>query len=103
MTLPGSRPSHLRVEEHSLPFFSILQPSTDLVSPQKLMLSVLYYLLEFVVSNNMLAKIGCTCIYRAPVAQLVEHRTVTREVVSSTPAGPTLRVYKITEEEVLPL
>ena len=26
--------------------------------------------------------------YRAPVAQLVEHRAVTREVVSSTPAGP---------------
>ena len=30
----------------------------------------------------------------APVAQLVEHRAVTREVVSSTPAGPTLRVFK---------
>ena len=29
-------------------------------------------------------------INRAPVAQLVEHRAVTREVVSSTPAGPTL-------------
>ena len=27
-------------------------------------------------------------LYRAPVAQLVEHRAVTREVVSSTPAGP---------------
>ena len=32
--------------------------------------------------------------YRAPVAQLVEHGAVTREVVSSTPAGPTLRVFK---------
>ena len=32
--------------------------------------------------------------YRAPVAQLVEHRAVTREVLSSTPAGPTLRVLK---------
>ena len=31
---------------------------------------------------------------RAPLAQLVEHRAVTREVVSSTPAGPTLRVLK---------
>ena len=31
---------------------------------------------------------------RAPVAQLVEHRAVLREVVSSTPAGPTLRVLK---------
>ena len=40
---------------------------------------------------------------RAPVAQLIEHRVVTREVVSSTPAGPTLRVLKITEEKVLPL
>ena len=29
-----------------------------------------------------------------PVAQLVEHRTITREVVSSTPAAPTLRVFK---------
>ena len=33
-------------------------------------------------------------LYRAPVAQLVEHRAVMREVVSSTPAGPTLRVLK---------
>ena len=32
--------------------------------------------------------------HRTPVAQLVEHRVVTREVVSSTPAGPTLRVLK---------
>ena len=31
---------------------------------------------------------------RAPVAQLIEHRFVTREVVSSTPVGPTLRVLK---------
>ena len=31
---------------------------------------------------------------RAPIAQLVEHRVVMREVVSSTPAGPTLRVLK---------
>ena len=28
------------------------------------------------------------------VAQLVEHRVVVREVVSSTPARPTLRVLK---------
>ena len=33
-------------------------------------------------------------INRAPMAQLVEHRVVTREVVSSTAAGPTLRVLK---------
>ena len=32
--------------------------------------------------------------HRAPLAQLVEQRAVTREVVSSTPAGPTLRVFK---------
>ena len=31
---------------------------------------------------------------RAPVAQLNEHRSVTRDVVSSTPAGPSLRVLK---------
>ena len=30
----------------------------------------------------------------APLAQLVGHWAVTREVVSSTPAGPTLRVFK---------
>ena len=28
------------------------------------------------------------------MAQLVEHRAVTREVVSSTPAGPTLTIRK---------
>ena len=33
-------------------------------------------------------------INRAPIAQLVEHRVVTQEVASSTPAGPTLRVLK---------
>ena len=32
--------------------------------------------------------------HRSPVAQLVEHRAVVREVISSTPAGPTLRVLK---------
>ena len=31
---------------------------------------------------------------RASLAQLFEHRAVTREVVSWTPAGPTLRVLK---------
>ena len=31
---------------------------------------------------------------RAPVAQLIEHQVVTWEAVSSTPAGPTLRVLK---------
>ena len=36
-------------------------------------------------------------LHHAPMAQLVEHRAVMREVVSSTPAGPTLRVLKITE------
>ena len=30
----------------------------------------------------------------APVAQFVEHRALMREAVSSTPAGPTLRVLK---------
>ena len=35
-----------------------------------------------------------------PVAQLVEHRAVMQEVMSSTLAGPSL---KITEEKVLPL
>ena len=38
--------------------------------------------------------VGVGVSYRAPVAQLVEHRAVTREVVSSTPAGPSLRVLK---------
>ena len=33
-------------------------------------------------------------LYRASIAQSVEHRVVMREVVSSTPAGPSLRVLK---------
>lgn len=41
----------------------------------------------------------CDCfssadVDRAPVAQLVEHQAVTREVVSSALAGPTVRVFK---------
>ena len=35
-----------------------------------------------------------TTYFRALVAQLVEHRAAMWEVVSSTPAGPTLRVLK---------
>ena len=38
-----------------------------------------------------------TSFYHVPVAQLVEHQAVMREVMSSTPAGPTHRVLKITE------
>ena len=34
------------------------------------------------------------CLNCAPVAQLVEHRAVTREAVRSTLAGPTLKVLK---------
>ena len=44
---------------------------------------------------NFLVLVPCfVFIRRAPVAQLVEHRAVMREVGSSTPAGPTLRVLK---------
>ena len=32
--------------------------------------------------------------FRAPVAQLVEHQAAMQEVVSSTTAGPTLKVLK---------
>ena len=47
-------------------------------------------------ADCLFAEVGFTfCVlYRAPVAQLVEHRAATQEVVSSTPAGPTLRVLK---------
>ena len=37
---------------------------------------------------------GPTYLDRVPVVQLVEHWVVTRDVVSSTPAGPTLGVLK---------
>ena len=39
---------------------------------------------------------GLLCYFtdRAPEAQLVERRAAMREVVSSTPAGPTLKVFK---------
>ena len=40
---------------------------------------------------------------RAPVAQLVEHRTVMREVAGSNPGRINTQDLKITEEKVLPL
>ena len=40
---------------------------------------------------------------RTPVAQLVEHWAVTREVMSLTRAGPNTQGLKIIEEKVLPL
>ena len=42
--------------------------------------------------TKLLLRRGPVCT--APVAQLVEHQAVTREVVSSTLAGPSLRVLK---------
>ena len=42
-------------------------------------------------------------LYCALVAQLFEHRTAMQEVASLTPAGPSLRGFKITEEKVVPL
>ena len=44
--------------------------------------------IEKLVKNTMLEKV---C---APVSEVVEHRVVTREVVSLTTAGPSLRVLK---------
>ena len=41
--------------------------------------------------------------YRAPVAQLVEHRAVMREVAGSNPGRINTQYLKITEEKVLPL
>ena len=40
---------------------------------------------------------------RAPVAQLVEHRAVTREVVSFDSGRTITQGLRITEEKVLPL
>ena len=41
--------------------------------------------------------------HRAPVAQLVEHRAVLREVAGSNPGRINTQDLKITEEKVLPL
>ena len=38
--------------------------------------------------------LGVESLDRVPVAQLVEYRAIMREVVSSTLAGPTLKVLK---------
>ena len=46
----------------------------------------------------LLASLG-----RAPVAQLVEHRAVMREVAGSNPGRINTQDLKITEEKVLPL
>ena len=54
------------------------------------------FFLEIKESDTLLV-IDVVCsftFYRAPVAQLVERRAVMREVVSSTLAGPSLRVLK---------
>ena len=49
----------------------------------------LAFILRLVVADFRGRGSGCV-----PVAQLVEHRAVMREVVSLTLAGPTLRVLK---------
>ena len=44
-----------------------------------------------------------SCVDRAPMAQLVEHRAVTREIAGSNPRRINIENLKITEEKVLPL
>ena len=45
-------------------------------------------------TTKNLNKILINRIYKRTGGSVVEHRAVTREVVSSTPTGPTLRVLK---------
>ena len=55
--------------------------------------SVLFRIGQATVSHiirETCAAIWTALMYRAPVAQLIEHRVIMWEVVSSTPAGPTL-------------
>ena len=47
-----------------------------------------------ITGSNLFEVLTVLGFHTQPVAQLVEHRVVVREVVSSTPAGPTLRVFK---------
>jgi len=42
-------------------------------------------------NESVVSRKSTVIINRAPVAQLVECRVIMREVVSSTPAGPTLK------------
>ena len=48
-----------------------------------------YLLLVLLLTKGMISAAQCSAVHCALVALLVEHRAVTREVVSSTPAGPT--------------
>ena len=71
-----------RVEHEKIKFISIFKASMEYS---------VYYINTSEIPNQLAFK---GVIYYAPVAQLIEHRSVTREVVSSTPVGPTLRVLK---------
>ena len=52
-----------------------------------------YYLKIIVDCTHFYLLFHNNAIPCVPVAQLVEHRAAMREVVSSTTAGPTLRVF----------
>ena len=49
-----------------------------------------YYAGDKTLKSSALIPVSCVSCVTASVAQLVEQRVVMREVVSSTPAGPTL-------------
>ena len=49
---------------------------------------------NMVLSNEFQALSFFTLTISPPLAQLLEHRAATREAVSSTPPGPTRRVFK---------
>ena len=48
-----------------------------------------FYKIKRVTQGELLRRLVPATCHLAPVAQLVEHRAAMREVVSSTPAGPT--------------
>ena len=58
------------------------------------MTRILGRLLRFALSESSVNTFAHALCHHAPVAQLVEHWAAMREVVSSTMAGPTLRVLK---------
>ena len=70
---------------------------------EKAPLSYTFYWQILPLSHTQFRTLYLCCLTAAWLAQLGERRSAEREVAGSTPARPTLRVFKITEKKVLPL
>ena len=82
-------------------WYDLRTRNAQLVRRLRRMLFEWLNILQFIGQSGFSFNRECSLTGCSPVAQLIEHRLIMREVVSSTPTGPTLRVLKLVSRKCL--